>query len=249
MKFSNWMLSIAIILFSKDGFALSCHSTQDRIFAACEMGVCEPLLYIIEVRSYSQCSRRPSIEPLPSWAKEVFEFEILSRELANEAGIYELLLDGKLGLSSYVFANAEEYRLFSKSAKLKGQLLGQLNQINGKTKEELELEWRLYESNAFRKLTIFWVLHWLSLAMAALCLIYSILWFHKWQRSVIPLKWVFVAIGIQVAIITVAFASISARVVPLFIMLGIFIPGIWLYQIATVVNFWWSNKTTQNHQL
>ncbi len=75
--------------------ALSCSPTQDRIFAECDIGVCKNFLYVIEVSAYSQCSRRPSVEQPPVWAKEIFEFEIHNSEFRDENGVYEIVLDSR----------------------------------------------------------------------------------------------------------------------------------------------------------
>lgn len=243
MNYKFWMFSIVVTLFSNGVLALSCLPTQDRIFAVCDMGVCEDFLYVVEVRSYSQCSRRPSIEQAPAWAKEVFEFEIQARELGDEHGVYELVLDGRSFSNTYIFSNVEEYRLYHDKAKKNGNVLGELNRISDKSRDELEAEWMTKEKNEHRKMVFFKILDWLSLVMASLCLVYSILWFHKWQRSLISSKWVVLAIGIQAVIFSVSFASMSAWSMPLVMLLGIFIPGIWLYQITTFVSLWWSNRS------
>ncbi len=242
MNYRYWIFSSFVILFSNGALALSCSPTQDRIYAVCDSGVCETFLYVVEVGSYPKCSRRPSIEQLPSWAKEVFEFELRNSELSDGQGVYELVLDGRSWSRSYIFSNADEYRLYYEKAKQKEFALGELNRISGKSKDELEIEWRLKEKKEYRKMIMFKALDWLSLVIAAICLVFSILWFYKWQRSLISLRWAFLAIGIQAVIFTFAFASMSTWSTQLIMSLGIFIPGIWLYQITTFVSLWWSNR-------
>ena len=243
MNYRFWIFSILVILFSNSALASTCSSTQDRIFAVCDMGVCENFLYIVEVGSNSNCSRRPSIEQLPSWAKEVVEFEVHNSELSGEQGIFELVLDGKSWSNAYIFSNADEYRLYYEKAKKNGFPMGELNRISGKSKEELEIEWRLKEKKAYRKMLVFNTLNWLALAVATLCLVYSILWFNKWQRSLISLKWAVLALGMQALIFTISFAGMSTWAMPPVMLLGIFIPGIWLYQITTFLSLWWSTRT------
>ena len=222
--------------------ALSCSPTQDRIFAECDMGDCKGFLYVVEVSSNSRCSRRPSIEQPPVWANDVLEFEIHNSAWSDEKGVYELVLDGRQWSDSYVFSNIEEYRLYSESTKQSEYPLGVLNRIIGQSREELEIEWQLEEKKEYRKMLILKALDWLLLVIASLCLVYSILWFHKWQRSLISIKWVIFAIGIQGVIFTIAFMSMSTWSMLLIMLLGIFIPGIWLYQITTFINLWWSNR-------
>ena len=243
MNYRFWIFSILVILFSNSALANTCSSTQDRIFAVCDMGVCENFLYVVEVGSNSKCSRRPSIEQLPSWAKEVVEFEVHNSELSGEQGIFELVLDGKSWSNAYIFSNADEYRLYYEKAKKNGFPLGELNRISGKSKEELEIEWRVKEKKAYRKMLVFNTLNWLALAVATICLVYSILWFNKWQRSLISSKWAVLALGMQAVIFTFSFVGMSTWAMPPVMLLGIFIPGIWLYQITTFLSLWWSTRT------
>ncbi len=141
-----------------------------------------------------------------------------------------------------MFSNIEEYRLYSERAKQNEYPLGVLNHITGQSTEKLEIEWKLKEKKEYQKMLFFKALDWVSLIIASLCLVYSIIWFYKWQRSLVSLKWVILAVGIQTVIFTIAFASMSTWSMPLIMLLGIFIPGIWLYQIISFINLWWSNR-------
>lgn len=242
MNYRYWILLLFVALFSGHVIALSCSPTQDRIFAVCDMGVCKKFLYIVEVNSYSQCSRRPSIEQSPNWVKEVFEFEIHRGGFSADKGIYELTLQSRLWSKSYLFSNIEEYRRYSEKANHNEYPLGVLTRITGQSLEELETEWKLKSKKEYRKMFILKALDWLSLVIASLCLVYSTLCFYKWQQSVISIKWAILAITIQTLIFTIAFVSVSNWSMPLIAFLGIFIPGIWLYQAATFINLWWSNR-------
>lgn len=243
MNYRYWVLSIIVILFPSHVMALSCAPTQDRIFAECDMGVCKSFLYVVEAKSYSQCSRRPSIEKSPNWVKDVFEFEIHRSGFGADKGVYELTLQSSLWSKSYIFSNIEEYRLYSEETKQNEYPLAMLNRINDQSLEELETEWKFKSKKEYRKMFTLKALDWLSLLMASLCLVYSILCFYKWQKSLISVKWAILAISIQALIFTITFVGMSTWSMPLIGFLGIFIPGVWLYQATTFINLWWSNKT------
>lgn len=242
MNHKFWLLSIFVILFSNDVVALSCTSTQDRVFAECNKGDCKNLLYVVEVSAHSHCSRRPTIEQPPVLVKEIFEFEIRNSEFRGENGVYEMVLRSRLLSNSYMFSNIEEYRLYSEKTKQNEYPRGVLSRIADQSIEKLETEWKLKEKKGYQKMLFFKVLDWILLIVASILLVYSIIWFFKWQRLLISVKWVIFAITIQVAIFTIAFESMSSWSMSLITLLGIFIPGIWLYQITSFINLWWSNR-------
>ncbi|KNC67529.1 hypothetical protein AC626_10180 [Pseudoalteromonas rubra] len=174
--------------------------------------------------------------------KEIFEFEIRNSEFRGENGVYEMVLRSRLLSNSYMFSNIEEYRLYSEKTKQNEYPRGVLNRIADQSIEKLETEWKLKEKKGYQKMLFFKVLDWILLIVASILLVYSIIWFFKWQRLLISVKWVIFAITIQVAIFTIAFESMSSWSMSLITLLGIFIPGIWLYQITSFINLWWSNR-------
>ncbi|KAF7783522.1 hypothetical protein PRUB_a3311 [Pseudoalteromonas rubra] len=242
MNHRLWLLSIFVILFSNDVVALSCASTQDRIFAECDKGDCKNFLYVIEVNAHSQCSRRPTIEQPSALVKEIFEFEIRNSEYRDERGVYEIALRSVLFSNSYMFSNIEEYRLYSERTKQNEYPRGVLSRIADQSIEKLEIEWKLKEKKGYQRMLFFKFLDWFSLILALILLVYSIIWFIKWQRLLVSVKWVIFSISIQVTIFTIAFASMSTWSMSLITLLGIFIPGIWLYQITSFINLWWLNR-------
>jgi hypothetical protein len=189
MMFRYFILS-AVIVFSSDLKALSCWPTEDRIFAECGDGICTNFLYVREVQSYDYCSRRPVIEKPPEWAKEVFEFEIQRNNLTSENGVYELLFDSR---SMHILSNAEKYRLYYKELKQNGSSLGTLSKSLSHSIEELKIKWMSEEKKEYQKMLLFKMLDWLILLIASVLLIYSIVWFHKWQKSLLSIKWMYLS--------------------------------------------------------
>ncbi len=229
------------MVFSSDLKALSCSSAEDRIFAECSNGSCNNFFYVRELVSYTDCSRRPVIEKPPEWTKEVFEFEIQKNDLTSESGVYELLLESRPWPSSYIFSNAEEYRLYSEKSKKDDSLLGTLSHSQHSI-DELKTEWLLKEKKAYQKMLFFNTLDWLILLIASVLLIYSIIWFHKWHKSLLSSKWFYLSVGVQALILIISFVGIQGWSMPLITILSLFIPGVWLYQIVSVVNSWWYNR-------
>lgn len=238
MMFRYFILS-AVIVFSSDLKATSCWPKKERIFAECSDGSCANFLYVREVQSYDYCSRRPVIEKPPEWSKEVFEFEIQRNNFRSESGVYELLLDSSL---MHIISDTEKYRLYSEESKKNGSPLATLSRSSSHSIDELRIEWMLKETKEYQKMLFFKMLDWLILLIASVLLIYSIVWFHKWQKSLLSIKWMYLSISLQVFIFIITFVSIHDWSMPLIAISSVFIPGIWLYQIVSVVNSWWFNR-------
>jgi hypothetical protein len=237
-----FIISTAMV-FSCELNATSCAPTKDRVFAQCNVGICTSFLYVREVTSYSQCSRRPVIEKPPEWAKEVFEFEIQQNKFTAENGVYELLLEGSLWSQSYIFSNAEKYRLYSEDSKKQGRPIATLGLSVSHSIEELRVEWKSKEKKEYKKMVLFKVLDWLSLFVISVLLVYSVIWFHKWQKALLSIKWMYLSISVQLLICVILFVSENIFTMPLVILLTVFIPGLWLYQIVSCVNSWWIKRS------
>lgn len=242
MKYICSIFICCIIFFPCVASSLSCAPTEDRVFAKCEMGICSEFLYVREVSSFFQCSRRPVLENPPFWAKEVFELELDKSEYKTGSGVYELLIESSVWARAYVFSNAEEYRLYSEKARENNHQLGVLTRLSDQSMRELEVDWGAKAKREYKKMLFFKALDWASLAIAFLGLICSILWFNKWQETSVSVRWAFLAVLIQALIFLAAFATTSNWSMPLIALLGVFIPGVWLYQITSFVSSWRSRR-------
>lgn len=236
----RYFILLAVMVFSSGLKATSCWPTKERIFAECSDGSCTNFLYIREIQSYDYCSRRPVIEKPPEWVKEIFEFEIQKNNFRSESGVYELLLDSSL---MRIISDPEKYRLYSERLEKNDRILATLSRSHDHSIDELRIEWMSKEKKEYQKMLFFKTLNWLTLLIASsVLLIYSIIWFHKWQKSLLSIKWVYLSVGVQALIFIISFVGMQGWSMLLIIFLAVFIPGIWLYQIVSVVNSWWYNR-------
>lgn len=243
MKFGRIAFLLVMVWFSTDVQALSCVATQDRIFASCNNGVCDDFLYIREVESYTRCSRRPVIETLPVWGKEVVEFEIKSCDLCAEIGIYELSLRSVAWEDAYPFSNVDEYRVYSEEAGQDRIPPAALKRSTLQSMEELKAEWSLKEKQEYWHMIFLRVLDWVLLLVASALLVLSISWFYRWQKSLVSMKWMILALVIQSLILLIAYISVSEWLWLLIAILGVFIPGIWLFQIVGFISMLRSKRS------
>ncbi len=232
LKIYKCVLVLTALVLAFDVYALSCAQMHDRIIAKCSMGSCIEFLHIKEVPAHGACSRRATIVEPPGWAKRVLEFEISTRNLANDETLYELEILGRYWSGEYVFSNAEEYIQLVEDESKDGYSYRELNPITDRSMSELKVEWVNRVRDEYIEMVLWKIADWLSLVMSIVFLVFSILWFNRWIAGQKTIRWLFASFVGQSVIMLLAFLSVTSWNNFLIAFMGLLIPGVWFYEIV-----------------
>lgn len=229
------LISIVFILsacFSLQSYALSCSQMHDRVIATCNSGDCQVELYVKEVSAHLTCSRRPTIESVPDWAKGVIEFEIFNRGLSESSAIYELILESRYWSSKNEFSDLSEYILLAND-EVRGKFFQRkLNVIDDETVSEITNNWGSKAREEYLINLLWNIGDWLSLAISVVALVFSILWYNKWIIKNNSIRWLFASFLVQSIIMSLVAFSLMGWDGFLISLMGLIIPGVWLYELV-----------------
>ena len=230
-----------IILFSLNPYpanALSCKPLKDRIIAQCTDAICEQLIFVSDVKSFSKCKRRQKVIEPPTWAKSVIEYELGVHGFSSVTGIYELIISTKFHFPSKGFSKVHEYITAIENNGITPRykrIVRKMKKIDEASIEPIHQQWKLTEQQQYKHYIFDKITTWFRLAVSFLLLLTSILWFIQWVNGNKKMIWLLLSLTIQSFLMYLSVFSASHLSIFKFILLiGIFIPGIWLFQLVLI---------------
>ena len=231
MKIYLYIIAINFFMFCMDALSLSCSGYEDKVFIQCENSVCTELFFVKEVYSGGGCGRRPVVDLMTEAVKHISDYEIKFGNIEENSGLYMLALNRPFGIKfDYSF---EEYRKFRELDLDAKYYFNSLTKMENITANKLELDWREKESIGYRNYILGRIIDWVSLVVAILLLVFSIRCFIKWLHCK-KIKYLIVWFVAQVAIFSSIF-YVNMWAPPMFILVSMVVPIVWLYQIVHFV--------------
>jgi len=231
-------------LLSTEVLALSCSRFVDSFTSECSSHGCGEILYVKEVSAFGGCARKPSFAEPPEWAQKVLEFEVMAVHQKTQNSLYRLNLRKHHWNDYFGFENAAEYFQLRKDKKNPLSNFGDLEHLPESTLEKEQELWESKIRNENQADIFKQVLHWIVLAISIAVLCLSVVWFSSWLEGQRSWQWPLAGILLQIifAYVTISGSMLSMYILP--ILLGLFLPGIWLCFIVLGLKEWLRRRRT-----
>ena len=185
------------------------------------------MFFVQEVYSGGGCGRRPMVVPISDVADKISKYEVGLEASERDDGIYVLSLNRPFGLErSYSF---EEYKKFRELDPDLTYYFKSFLKMKWVHPDILEKKWRANERAEYKKYFVEKALDWCLFVLSFIFLAISIYYFIKWLRDK-SIKYFVVAFCIQ-SFLFVGVFFINMWAPPLFVLVSMFVPIIWLYEL------------------
>ena len=246
MKTNNTIFLLLTVIFNFlafEAYAWSCQPLTNRVIIQCNGLICNDMFFVRDIKANNRCKRMPKIIDPPEWAKPVVEYELKANKFSNDAGIYELVLFKNKFKPNKTFRNIKEYIEIVETNDTSYRAIKNLKQFRQFEKldessfELVHQQWKSEEQEKYREFIIWKASNWSMLIFSSVLLLLSMLWFYRWINGTKKMKWLVFSLTIQILIVysTVWTVANSFSYIYMISLLGILMPGVWLFELVLLV--------------